>query len=160
MKRQQRQGARLRNGRLALIEDQPIELLFRGGGSDPPGIESVAVMPGGLPSVRIPRGDGLCGPFRGPPSVALGVTELLTARTALSAGVSPPVQADIVPSSVSKMNEAGSFVPGTRNAVLTFVVGFHTMPLGAAVCGQLEPCPAVGGQGIVTTRGTVVPSPS
>src|SRR5580704_7574784 len=94
------------------------------------------------------------------PSLALGVTELSTARTALSAGVRPPVQADIVPSSLPKMNEATLPVRGTRNPVVVLVVGFHTRPLGDENCGQLDPCPAVGGQGIVTTRGTIAPSPS
>jgi hypothetical protein len=58
------------------------------------------------------------------------------------------------------MKEAGSFVPGTRNAELTLVVGFHTKPVGVAVCGQFDPCPAAGEQGMVTTSGTIVPSPS
>src|SRR6516162_15468 len=108
--------------------------------------------------------------------MALGFNELLTARTALSAGrggllfCSPPVQAEIVPSSVAQMNVAATdgFVPGTRNPVVRLVVGFHTMPVGAAFVGgglggQLDPCPApggFGGQGIVTTSDTIVPSPS
>ena len=37
-------------------------------------------------------------------ATAFGTVELLTARTALSGGVRPPVQADIVPSSVAQMN--------------------------------------------------------
>src|SRR5271155_2561407 len=109
------------------------------------------------------------------PFAAFGTFELVTARTALSGGrggllfCSPPVQADIVPSSVAQMNDAarGGLVPGTRNAVATFVVGFHTMPVGAAFVGgglggQLDPCPTVagGGQGIVTTRAWITPAPS
>ena len=70
------------------------------------------------------------------------------------------------------MNEAALPVRGTRNPVLVLVVGFHTMPVGAALFGgglggQLDPCPNVagGGQGIVTPpegegRDTIVPSPS
>jgi hypothetical protein len=39
-------------------------------------------------------------------------------------------QAEIVPSSVAKMKEAGRFVPGTRNAVAGLVVGFQITPVG------------------------------
>ena len=71
-------------------------------------------------------------------------------------GVRPLVHADIVPSSVAQMNDACDFVPGTRNADEPF----QTMPVGEAFFGQLLPCPGFGGQGIVTTKGTIVPSPS
>ena len=55
------------------------------------------------------------------------------------------------------LNEAAELeVLGTRNAD----EGLHTIPVGAAVCGQLEPCPGFGGQGIVTTRFTMLPAPS
>jgi hypothetical protein len=52
----------------------------------------------------------------------------------LPAGVRPPVQAEIVPSSVAKMKDAANFVPGTRNAE----EGFHTMPVGADVGRAVE----------------------
>src|SRR6516165_12528160 len=98
----------------------------------------------------------------------LGFRALLTARTAV---VRPPVQAEIVPSSVAQMNEATLPVRGTRNPVLVLVVGFHTMPVGAAFVGgglggQFDPCPTVdgGGQGITTgvvpVMLKIVPSPS
>jgi hypothetical protein len=61
--------------------------------------------------------------------------ELSTAITALFAGVSPLVQAEIVPSSVAKMKVAGRFVSGTRNAVAGLVVGFQMIPVGAADVG-------------------------
>src|SRR6516162_6083773 len=101
------------------------------------------------------------------------------ARTALLAGrggvrlARPPAHAEIVPSSVAQMNAAGSFVPGTRNAVIGFVVGFHTMPVGAAgvgfggfwgltltqaVAGGLG-CGALEGSGILTCNETMLPSP-
>ena len=67
---QQWQGARARDSRLALIEDQPIELLLGIGGSDPPGMERGAVMRGGLPPAGIPAGHGLGSPLGG----SIGVT--------------------------------------------------------------------------------------
>ena len=51
-----------------------------------------------------------------------------TAITAASAGVRPPAQAEMVPSSVAKTKAAGKLVLGTRNAL----EGFQTMPVGAA----------------------------
>ena len=71
IRRQQQQRARPRDGRLALVEDQPIELLFRVDGSNTPGMQGGAIMRGALPPVRIPRSDALGGPFGGPPGVAL-----------------------------------------------------------------------------------------
>src|SRR5262249_30267239 len=44
-------------------------------------------------------------------------------------------QAESEPSSVSNMKLAGVFVPGTRNPVVGLVVGFQTMPVGAAGVG-------------------------
>src|SRR5215469_9576584 len=86
------------------------------------------------------------------PFLALGTVALLTAMTAWLAGLSPPVQADIVPSSVSKMKDAafGGLVPGTRKPVVVLVVGFHAKPVGEAVVGQADPCPAVDGHGMMT----------
>jgi hypothetical protein len=49
----------------------------------------------------------------------------------LLAGVRPGLQAEIVPSSVSKMTAAGNCVPGTTNAE----DGFQIMPIGAAGVG-------------------------
>ncbi len=46
----------------------------------------------------------------------------------MSAGLSPRVHAESVPSSVAKMNVAANLVPGTRKAA----DGFQTMPVGAA----------------------------
>ena len=48
--------------------------------------------------------------------------------TASSAGLSPPAHAEIVPSSVAKMNAAAILVPGTRK----LLEGFQTIPVGAA----------------------------
>src|ERR1700730_7360927 len=99
------------------------------------------------------------------PFAAFGICELSTARTALVAGVRPCVQAEIVPSSVSKMKVACNCVPGTTNAE----EGFQIMPVGAAgvsfgrffgstvlqsVMGTTLP-----GNGIFTCRDTIVPSP-
>src|SRR5215831_12069174 len=69
------------------------------------------------------------------PLAASGTLELSAASTASLRGIRPPAHAEIVPSSVAQMNAAGRFVPGTRNAVIGFVVGFHTMPVGAAGVG-------------------------
>ena len=43
---------------------------------------------------------------------------------------------------------------------MAVALGFQTVPVGAAVVGQLDPCPAIGGQGILTTTFPIVPSPS
>jgi hypothetical protein len=56
---------------------------------------------------------------------------LSNAMTAWLFGVALFAQAEIAPSSVAKMNEAGVLVPGTRNVV----VGFQTIPVGAAGVG-------------------------
>src|SRR4029077_13296075 len=66
------------------------------------------------------------------PLAALGVFELSTAITAWVGSGIVPAQAEIVPSSVSKIKEAGMLVPGTRNPVVSLVGGFHTRPVGAA----------------------------
>src|SRR6476659_3639454 len=65
---------------------------------------------------------------------AVGGHRHIHSSAASSGGAKPPVQAEMVPSSVSKMNEAtlgGSWF-GTRNPVVVLVVGFHTRPVGAA----------------------------
>jgi len=95
----------------------------------------------------------------------VGTAELSTATTALPAGVRPPVQAEIVPSSVAKMKEAASVVPGTWNAV----DGFHTMPVGEAGVGCGGLFGSIGwhavagttlpGSGIDTCSATLAPSP-
>ena len=84
--------------------------------------------------------------------------------------VSPLVQAEIVPFSVTKIKDAGRLVPGTRNAVAGLVVGFLMMPVGAAGVGvggafgltglQSVAGTTLPGSGIDTCSGTLVPSPS
>jgi hypothetical protein len=68
----------------------------------------------------------------------VGDFELSTAMTALLKGERPPAQAEIVPSSVSKMKMAGmplgfavETVPGTTNSGY----GFQMMPVGVAGLG-------------------------
>src|SRR5215469_13833919 len=53
--------------------------------------------------------------------------------TAITACVKPALQAETVPSSVSKMNIAGVVVCGTRKVGVG--LGFHTTPVGAAGVG-------------------------
>ena len=96
----------------------------------------------------------------------MGFTELSTASTASVAGVNPPAHAEIVPSSVAKMNAAAIFVPGTRKEL----EGFQTIPVGAAgvVAGgllKLKGWHELGammppGSGMDTCRPTLVPSPA
>src|ERR1700730_18051418 len=62
------------------------------------------------------------------------LAELSKAMTAWLGSEIVPAQAEIVPSSVSKIKEAAMFVPGTRNPVGA-VVGFQTRPVGAAGVG-------------------------
>ena len=69
---QQRHRARPRDCRLVLIEDQPIELLFRIGSADPARMQRSAVMRSGLASARVPTCYGLCGRLGETPSMALG----------------------------------------------------------------------------------------
>src|SRR5438270_6412156 len=97
--------------------------------------------------------------------------ELSTAMTArLGSGI-VPAQAERVPSSVSKIKEAGMLVPGTRKPVVGLVVGFHTMPVGAAGVGGrgfvwLEAGwhavvgTELSGNGIATWSATLAPVPS
>jgi hypothetical protein len=59
---------------------------------------------------------------------------LLTASTAWLVSGRVGAHADIVPSSVAQMKAAVMLVSGTVNPVLP-VVGFHTMPVGAALVG-------------------------
>src|SRR5882762_7961339 len=76
--------------------------------------------------------------------------ELSTASTAL-AGSTLKFHAEMVPSSVSKMKAAANFEPGTKNPD----VGFQIMPVGDETKPDCEP---IGG-GMLTTSGTMVPSP-
>src|SRR5690349_9902614 len=82
-----------------------------------------------------------------------------------------PAQAESAPSSVSNMKLAGIFVPGTRNPVVGLVVGFQTMPVGAAgvgngglVCVDAGLHAVLGtvlsGRGIATCSATLTPAPS
>jgi hypothetical protein len=66
------------------------------------------------------------------------LAELSKATTARVGSRIVPAQAEIVPSSVSKIEAAGMFVPGTRNPVVGLVVGFQTMPVGAAGVGGAD----------------------
>ena len=60
----------------------------------------------------------------------------------------------MVPSSVSQTNVAGRLVPGTRKAVIRFVVGFHTSPVGAASVGLGG---FLGSAGLQAVAGTMPP---
>src|SRR5215831_14933775 len=97
--------------------------------------------------------------------------ELSTAMNARLVSDCVPAQAESVPSSVSKMKLAGMFVPGTRNPVVGLVVGFQTMPVGAAGVGgggwawvdaglQAVLGTELSGRGIATWSGTFTPAPS
>src|SRR5476651_493601 len=77
--------------------------------------------------------------------------ELSTAITA-AVGLTLKFQAEIVPSSVSKMKAAANVEPGTRNPD----VGFQIMPVGDETKPDCEPS----GGGMVTTSGTILPSPA
>src|SRR5438045_9750111 len=97
--------------------------------------------------------------------------ELSTAMTARVGSGMAPAQAESVPSSVSKMKEAGMFVPGTRKPVVGLVVGFHTTPVGAAGVGgggffwaeagwHAVLGTELSGRGIATWSATLAPVPS
>jgi hypothetical protein len=63
-------------------------------------------------------------------------------------------QAVIVPSSLAQMKIAGTVTPFAL--IVRPVVGFQTMPVGAAAGGAIRP----GGSGILTVRPCFTPSPS
>src|SRR5215469_1990546 len=97
--------------------------------------------------------------------------ELSTATTARLGSGMVPAQAESEPSSVSKMKLAGIFVPGTRNPVVGLVVGFQTMPVGAAGVGgggsgwveaglHAVLGTVLSGKGIATWSATFTPAPS